>query len=152
MQQTVAWLPQVSILEKATNVEHKVFSIVCLSRGNLIWGVCIEMGIEPGVWLCIGSRNGLCINKRCINVTLNRGLFIWPHLQKSTRCPPACPWGDRVQLSMTALDTSQIFLLFTHGCFQLVQGRFSVAIQHHCYHCEYFGFSLHRLLWRNQPA
>lgn len=96
MQQTDAWLPEMSILEETTNVECKVLSIVCVSRGNQIWGVCIEMGTEPCVWLCAGGGNGHCINKRCINVGLNRatlGLFIGPHLQNSICGPHASTWG-----------------------------------------------------------
>lgn len=114
MQQTVAWLPEMSILEEATKVERKVFSIV--SRENLIWGVCTKMRTEPRMWLW----NGPCINKRCINVTLNRRtscLFIWPHLQESARCPPAGPWGDGVYSSITSLHTkseiSDFFYLLT---------------------------------------
>lgn len=131
MQQTVAWLPEMSILDKASNVECKVFSIVCVSRGNLIWGVCIEMGIEPRMWLCAGSRNGPRINKRCIKATLNRptsGLFIWPHLQESTRCPPAGPrgWQGSVWYYITTRNIGKMFVSFIkHARFQFSIGQLS---------------------------
>lgn len=84
------------------------------------------MGIEPHMWLCVGSRNGPRINKRCINVTLNRatsGLFIWPHLEEITLCPPAGTWGDRIQSSITH---RKVFVSFTkHGHFQFSMGQIS---------------------------
>lgn len=113
------------------------------------------MGIEPRVWLCAGSRNGPCINKRCINVTLNRatsGLFIWPHLQESTRCPPAGPWGDRVHslLHHTA-QHRKMFVSFTkHGRFQFSTGQISCCkLNTTIITMDIWGFPLHKVLGRD---
>lgn len=140
-----------SILEETTNVECKVFSIVCVSRGNPIWGACIEMGTEPRMWLYAGRRNGSRINKRCINVGLNwatLGLFIWPHLQESIRCRHASFWGDRVWSSITLLCAAlhQLLVLFTmYGHFHFTLGWISSSKQH-CHWCEYLFFPFWKML------